>query len=111
MSTSESPGEFEQVVLLAILRLDDRAYGVSIGNEIRTCAGRATSIGALYTTLERLECKGLVATRFGDATAERGGRAKRFYTLTDHGRVQLILAQRAFRNLMSGLDLLGEGNA
>ena len=110
MSMSESPGEFEQGVLLAILRLEDNAYGVSIARELRACAGRTTTPGALYTTLERIERKGWVATRFGEATSERGGRAKRFYTVTSNGRARLVAAQRAFQSLMSGLGLLGESN-
>lgn len=110
MSASESPGEFEQVVLLAIMRLGEHAYGVSIGSELKVCAGRSTTPGALYTTLERLERKGWVVSRCGEATPERGGRAKRFYTVTKHGRAQLVSAQRAFQNLMNGLGLLGECN-
>ncbi len=110
MEVSESAGEFEQVVLLAILRLEDHAYGVSIGNEIRVCAGRSTTPGAIYTTLERLERKGWIVARCGEATPERGGRAKRFYTVTKSGRAQLVSAQRAFQKLMNGLGLLGESN-
>ncbi len=101
-------GEFEQVVLLAILRLTDAAYGVSIRSEIEVCTGRKVSPGALYTTLERLEGKGLVTGRSGEPTPERGGRAKRFYTVTKAGRGRLVAAQTAFRSLLVGLDLLGE---
>ncbi len=103
-------GEFEQVVLLAILRLGNAAYGVSIRSEIEVCARRGVSPGALYTTLERLEGKGLVVGRAGEPTPERGGRAKRFYTVTKAGRSRLAAAQRAFRSLLAGLDLLGEGH-
>ena len=101
-------GEFEQVVLLAILRLGDSAYGVSIRTEIESCVRRKTSPGALYTTLERLERKGLVAARSGEPTPERGGRAKRFYKVTKEGRGRIIDAQSAFRRLLVGLNLLGE---
>jgi PadR family transcriptional regulator, regulatory protein PadR len=101
-------GEFEQVVLLAILRLGDSAYGVSIRTEIESCVRRKTSPGALYTTLERLERKGLVAARSGEPTPERGGRAKRFYKVTKEGRGRIIDAQAAFRRLLVGLNLLGE---
>lgn len=110
MSATESLGEFEQVVLLAILRLDGNAYGVSIGKELKLCAGRSTTPGALYTTLDRLQRKGWVKPRSGEATPERGGRAKTFYTVTSDGRTQLVAAQRAFQSLMRGLDLLGESN-
>ena len=103
-------GEFEQVVLLAILRLGDSAYGVSIRNEIESCVRRKTSPGALYTTLERLERKGLVAARSGEPTPERGGRAKRFYKVTKEGRGRVIDAQAGFRRLLVGLNLPGESH-
>jgi PadR family transcriptional regulator PadR len=108
MGDSTSLGEFEQVVLLAILRLGDFAYGVSIRTEIESCVNRKTSPGALYTTLERLEQKGLVVARSGEPTPERGGRAKRFYKVTKDGRGRIVDAQSAFRRLLAGLDLLGE---
>ena len=99
-------GEFEQIVLLAILRLDEGAYGVSIRKEIYFCTEREVAPGALYTTLDRLEKKGLVSSTRREPTAERGGRSKRFYKATKAGRVQLIDAQRAYQNLMAGLGLL-----
>jgi DNA-binding PadR family transcriptional regulator len=100
-------GEFEQIVLLAILRLGDTAYGVKIRNEIEECTGRKITPGALYTTLERLERKSMLVGRSGEPTAIRGGRAKRFYTLTSRGRSQLIQAQTGFQRLLTGLELLG----
>lgn len=99
-------GELEQTVLLAILRLGDDAYGVSIRREIAGCTGREIAPGSLYTTLDRLEQKGLVSAREGDPTPARGGRAKRFYALTRDGRSQLVDAQNSFRRLMDGLELL-----
>lgn len=99
-------GEFEQIVLLAILRLEKGAYGVSIRHEIHQCTKRTVAPGALYTTLDRLEKKGLVSSSPGEPTAERGGRSKRFYEVTKTGRAQLIDAQRAYQNLMAGLELL-----
>jgi PadR family transcriptional regulator, regulatory protein PadR len=108
MSNATPLGEFEQVVLLAILRLGATAYGVSIRQEILSCTRRTVSPGALYTTLDRLEKKNTVVSREGDPTPERGGRAKRFYTVTKAGRAQLAEAQHAFQQLMSGLQLLGE---
>ncbi len=110
MKNSSPLGEFEQVVLLAILRLGDSAYGVAIRAEIEACAGRKTSPGALYTTLERLEQKGLLSARSGEPTPERGGRAKRFYKVTKDGRARLVGAQAAFRRLLAGVDLLGESH-
>lgn len=104
-------GEFEQIVLLAILRLPDHAYGVTIRAEIAHCTRREPAPGALYTTLDRLEEKGFVQSRLGDPTPERGGRAKRFFTVTKAGRAAVIDAQRSFRSLLEGLNLLGCANA
>ena len=111
MAIAPSLGEFEQIVLLAILRLDEEAYGVSIRAEIEACARRKTTPGALYTTLDRLEQKGLLKARTGDPTPERGGRAKRYYNLTKLGRSRITEAQSAFRRLMAGTSLLGENHA
>lgn len=104
---SHNLGEFEQVVLLAALRLGDEAYGVAIRDVIRQHTGRAVRPGALYTTLDRLEGKGLVTSRLGDPTPERGGRAKRFYTVTTSGTAAIARAQRCYRSLLEGLELFG----
>lgn len=111
MKTPSPPGEFEQIVLLAILRLEDRAYGVTIRRELAERTGRDASPGALYTTLDRLEDKGLVESRLGDPTAERGGRARRYYSVTTNGLCAVTAAQRAFRNLLEGLNILGDSFA
>ncbi len=103
-----SLGEFEHMVLLAIMRLDQHAYGVSIRSEISSCTGRQIAPGALYTTLDRLERKGLVTSRTGDPTPERGGRAKRYYAVTAEGRSLAREVQSALRRLEAGLNLLGE---
>ena len=104
----ESPlGEFEQIVLLAVLRLGEEAYGVSISREILECTRRNVSPGALYTTLARLEGKGALASTEGAPTPERGGRAKRFYTVTRTGKRLLTEAQLGFQRLLDGLNLLG----
>jgi DNA-binding PadR family transcriptional regulator len=108
---SESLGEFEQVVMLAILRLGDEAYGGSIRAEIESCTGREPSAGALYTTLDRLEAKGRLTSRMGSPTAQRGGRAKRFFKLTDSAKSALIASQQAYRELLKGLHLLGGEHA
>ena len=79
-------GEFEYLILAATQRLDDAAYGASIAQEIETVTGRRCSLGALYTTLDRLESKGLIKTRMSDPTPERGGRAKRMVRLTPTGK-------------------------
>ena len=111
MATIPNLGEFEQVVLLAILRLDDRAYGVSIRSEIAEQAGRRVAPGALYTALDRLEDKGLVTSRVGEPTPQRGGRAKRYYRLTAAGMQAITSAQQAYRRLLAGLDILGRAHA
>ncbi len=93
--------------MLAILRKGDDAYGVQLREEIRVCTGRVISPGALYTTLERLERKGMVAFHSAAPTPERGGKAKNIYQVTDMGKAHLAAAQANFRRLMQGLELLG----
>ena len=107
MNPERSLGEFEQIVLLAVLRLGEEAYGVTILAEIAAKTGRNPSPGALYTTLHRMEDKGLVTFRDGSPTPQRGGRAKRFVIVTREGRNALASAQTAYRSLIDGLDLLG----
>jgi PadR family transcriptional regulator, regulatory protein PadR len=111
MATELNLGEFEQLVLLAILRLGDDAYGVAIRAEIAERAGREVAPGALYTALERLESKGLVSSRMGEPTRERGGRAKRYVTVTAAGIQAVRRAQQAYRRLLQGLDILGGSHA
>jgi PadR family transcriptional regulator, regulatory protein PadR len=107
MSVTPLLGEFEQVVLLAILRLDDDAYGVTIRNEIEKCTGREPAPGALYTTLDRLEEKGLVRSRMADPTPERGGRSKRYFTVSAKGLKAVTHAVRNYQRLLEGLELPG----
>ena len=104
-------GEFEQIVLLAILRLDDHAYGVTIRKEIRECTGRNPAPGALYNTLDRLEEKRMVQSRMGDPSPRRGGRAKRLFTATAKGIESVAYAQRGYRKLMEHLTLPGVAHA
>ena len=111
MSATPPLGEFEQVVLLAILRLGPEAYGVTIRREIAACTERDPAPGALYTTLDRLEDKGLVTSRYGDPTPERGGRAKRYFTVTARGVRAVARAQRAYQRLLKGLVLPGVSHA
>ena len=99
-------GEFEQLILLAILRLRDDAYGVTIRAELAERAGRNVAPGALYTTLERLETKGLITSRMSDPTPQRGGRAKRHVAVTVAGVVALTRALRAYQRLLDGLDVV-----
>jgi PadR family transcriptional regulator PadR len=97
-------GDFEQLVMLAVMRLDEDAYGTSIREELKSRAEREVSPGAIFTTLERLESRGLVTSRYGDPTPERGGRSKRFYKLSAEGRKSLGRSLRAVRRLMQGLE-------
>ncbi|MBD2753493.1 PadR family transcriptional regulator [Spirosoma validum] len=82
-------GEFEEVVLLTVAILDEGAYGVSITQEIEQKTGRAVGFSTVHTTLQRLEEKGFLSSRMGGATAERGGRRKRFFNVTAAGRKAL----------------------
>jgi DNA-binding PadR family transcriptional regulator len=97
-------GEFEHVVLLSILRLDDEAYAVSIRDEIARCTGRDVSRGSVYITLDRLETKGYLRSRLADATPERGGRAKRYYALRPRAVEALKESRRALVALWRGLE-------
>src|SRR5438874_1700078 len=81
----EHLGEFEELVLLAIARLGDNAYGVSIRQLVEGAMGRSSSVGAIHATTERLEQKGFVSSFRGEPTPERGGRAKRFFRLEGAG--------------------------
>ena len=107
MPGAPSLGEFEQVVLLAILRLGGNAYGVTIGTEITACTRREPAPGALYTTLDRLEDKGLVTSRLGDPTPQRGGRAKRYFVVSSKGLAAITRAQQSYRRLLEGCELPG----
>jgi PadR family transcriptional regulator PadR len=107
MAPPSQLGEFEQVVLLAILRLKDEAYGASIRAEIAACTEREPASGALYTTLDRLEDKGLVRSRFGDPSPQRGGRPKRYFQVTTRGTEAVARAQRSYRRLLQGVTLHG----
>jgi PadR family transcriptional regulator PadR len=104
MTDVSALGEFEQVVLLAVLRLGDEAYAVSIGDEILRCTGRTVSRGAIYITLDRLETKGHLKSRLADPTPERGGRAKRYYTLRPRALDALRETRRALVALWHGLE-------
>jgi DNA-binding PadR family transcriptional regulator len=98
-------GEFEHIIVLALLRLEDRAYGVTVRQEIEFRTNREVSIGAVYATLNRLEAKGYVRSRRGDPTPERGGRSKRFFRVTAKGVAAVNRTQRALQSMTEGLDL------
>src|SRR5262245_4189038 len=101
--TGSSLGSLEHIVLLALVRLKANAYGVTIRREIEARTGRNVSIGAVYTTLYRLESKGFVSSSLGEPTAERGGRAKRLFRLEADGDRALNASQHAIQRLMPGL--------
>lgn len=102
----ESIGEFEQLVLLAILRLGDGAYGLPIVEEIRTRTGRSVLRPAVYVALRRLEEKGLVRSRAGQASPERGGRARRYFRVTPDGLGRLQDARSALLSMWDGVTAL-----
>jgi len=104
MPKGDALGGFENLILLALAHLGQSAYGVSIRNEISSRTGRDVNIGAVYATLDRLEAKGLTSSSIGEPTAERGGRAKRYFQLTPAGASALNESCRALEGMMRGLD-------
>jgi PadR family transcriptional regulator PadR len=103
MPPSPFLGDFEHIVLLALLRLGPDAYGTNIRRELEERTGRTVSVGALYTTLGRLERKGFISSSLGDPTPERGGRAKRFFTLERSGRQALEQSRALIQQMWSGV--------
>jgi DNA-binding PadR family transcriptional regulator len=102
-------GEFEQLVLLALVRLGPSAYGATVAEEIEQQTRRPVSVSAVHTTLDRLEDKGFVKSRLGDPSPQRGGKRKRHYGVQPSGLRALQASVRAFRRMTDGLeDLLGE---
>ena len=104
MSAIDPLGEFEHMVLLAIMRLGDDAYAVPVRDEISRCTGRDVSRGSIYITLDRLETKGYLKSRLADPTPERGGRAKRYYALRPRAVEALRESRRALVALWRGLE-------
>ena len=105
MARPETLGEFEQIVLLAIVRLHADAYGSTIREEIETRTGRSIAIGALYTALERLERKGYVRSTLSDPTPQRGGRAKRYFHLRPAGAAALRRSREALASMWAGVEV------
>ena len=103
MGRGEYLGEFEHIVLLALMRLGNEAYGVTVRKEIEQRTGREVSIGAIYSTLGRLETKGLVKSRVGEPTAARGGRAKRHFDITGRGVRAVNRTHESLRSMSDGL--------
>ena len=100
---SDIPSDFEQQVLLAVWQRGDSAYGTTVRDELEARTGRDVTQGAVYTTLVRLEKKGLLQSRMSDPTPVRGGKAKRLFTLTAAGRQGLHEARAAMDRLWEGL--------
>jgi PadR family transcriptional regulator, regulatory protein PadR len=98
-------GELEQIVMLATLRLGGDGYGVTIQDAIRRATGRDLTLGTIHKTLVRLEAKGLIASRMGEAEARRGGRRKRHYDVTPAGVKLLKASISALRRMAAGLAL------
>lgn len=105
MADREYLGEFEHIILLALLRLQDRAYGVSVRQEVELRTDRDVSIGAVYATLDRLERKGYVTSRRGEPTPERGGRSKRLFRVTADGVKAVSRTHSALQSMTEGLGL------
>ena len=95
-------GEFEMLVLAALIHLGNKAYGVNIRREIESRTGRAVSIGAVYTTLARMEKKSYVDSMLGESTKKRGGKAKRYFTVSQDGKMQ-------FKRSLDSLHKMTEG--
>jgi DNA-binding PadR family transcriptional regulator len=111
MGRREFLGGFELLVLLALIRLGDDAYGVPISEAIEESGGREVALGSVYITLERLETKGLVSSELGEPTAVRGGRAKTYFRITARGLREVRRAQRTLIKLWRDVPQLHGGSA
>ena len=97
-------GEFEHIVLLAILRLGDHAYAIPIREEIEERTDRDIARGALYTALERLETKKCLRSRMSDPIPERGGRSRRYFSVTATGLAAVRASRRSLLSLWQGME-------
>ena len=104
-------GGFELLVLLALIRLGDEAYGVPISQTIEESGRRHVAIGSVYITLDRLEGKGFVSSRLGEPTAERGGRAKTYFRITARGLREVRRARQTLTNLWQNVPQLEGGHS
>ena len=111
MGSRSNLGAFDLMILLALMRLGDGAYGVPISREIEETSGRIVALARLYATLTRLEKKGLVSARLGEPTAEHGGLAKKYFRVTARGIREVRDAQRVFTSLWTGIPKLEGGPA
>jgi len=106
MNSRSYLGEFELMLLLAVIHLGDEAYGVPISRQLEASRGRDVSVGSVYAALERLEAKGLVVSSLGDPTPERGGKAKRYFRITKEGLRQVHETRRVLTKLWQVLPEL-----
>lgn len=111
MTKRDYLGNFELMVMLAVVRLGEEAYGVPISREIEERSGHEVALGSVYATLERLEEKGLVSSKLGESTPERGGRAKRYFRVTLQGLREIRGTLRALKKLCQGVPQLEGGAA
>jgi len=111
MTKGDHLGAFELTVILVLIRLGDNGYGVPICEEIEMRTGRDVAIGSVYAALERLEHKGFVRSQLGEPTAERGGRAKKYFHVTARGLTEVRDMQRSLVKLWQGLPELERGKA
>ena len=109
MGQTEHPGDFEQLVLLAVVRLGEGAYGMTVRREIEKRTDRDISIGAVYSALDRMERKGWIESHRGDPTDERNSRAKRFFRIQPPGHGALAAALSRLDRMRDGLDGLAPG--
>lgn len=100
-------GEFELMLLLTIIRLGDQVYGVPLARELSILRGGDVSVGSVYAALDRLELKGLIASTLGDPSPERGGRAKRYFRVTEQGLHAVREARRILTKLWKSLPATG----
>jgi DNA-binding PadR family transcriptional regulator len=111
MAVPASLSNFELMVMLALIRLGDEAYGVPVSQEIAAHSGRDVALGSVYAALERLEDRGFVVSRTGDPTPERGGRAKRYFEVTNKGLDVVRDTQQTLTRMWKGLNVLSRGRA
>lgn len=97
-------GEFEQLILLSVLQKDNRSYGIEISETLENECQRKVSLGALYTTLTRMEKKGLVVSQLGQASSQRGGKAKKYFSVTAEGKSAVKKSINALRRLTENID-------
>ena len=105
MGKGDYLGEFEQLVLLALVRLGKEGYGMTVRRELEATSGRSVSIGSVYTTLDRLETKGFLSSKHGEPEPIRGGRAKRTFTVEPEGLVALARSRDLLSRMWDGISI------